>query len=74
MIIKINVRYSPDNLTLANSHILDNSHNHYPHNCMFPHDSIGFDVWIIHTFCLIRKLFSCIFCTNHPGFTVSLHE
>ena len=31
------LQYSSDNLTLANSRIPDNLHNHYSYNCMLPH-------------------------------------
>ena len=41
-------------MTLAYLHISDKLHNRYSHNCMVPICSIDFDVWIIHTVCLVR--------------------
>ena len=47
LVLPFQIQYSPDNLTLAYSHIMDNSHNRYSDNCMIPSDSIDFNAYII---------------------------
>ena len=54
--VLLSLQCSPDNSTLRTI-------------VCFP---IDFDVWIIHTFCLIRTKFSPIFCANYAGSTLLL--